>query len=263
MPAGDRERRGARGASRWGLTARCRPRVSSTPPTRAGTACRTSGRTVRCCARSGRDRSRRSTWVTPGARPPASAPEPSRRVVTCRSGPRTRRPASARWTRDRPVPGGGRRRSAPARSAGPGAARRPGWCSAGSSRRTPSAPGSPRDLVDLNGCGIQASVTSDGVVLGTEIEPGRGGVVRLGATRYAGTSFEGVARAGPVHGRRRRRRRDHRLPAQPGGHRRGRAGDAARGRRARTPAAGLRRGRHTPLGHRPAVGRPGVPRPGG
>ena len=50
-------------------------------------------------------------------------------------------------------------------------------------------------LVDLYGCGIQASVTSDGVVLGTEIEPGRGGVTRLGATRYAGTSFEGVARA--------------------------------------------------------------------
>ncbi|MGI5188899.1 PQQ-binding-like beta-propeller repeat protein [Promicromonospora sp. CA-289599] len=50
-------------------------------------------------------------------------------------------------------------------------------------------------LVDLNGCGIEASVTTDGVVLGTEIEPGRGGVIRLGATRYAGVTFEGVARA--------------------------------------------------------------------
>lgn len=50
-------------------------------------------------------------------------------------------------------------------------------------------------LVDLNGCGIEASVTSDGVVLGTEIEPGRGGVVMLGVARYAGVSFEGVARA--------------------------------------------------------------------
>ncbi|MFD6139714.1 PQQ-binding-like beta-propeller repeat protein [Promicromonospora sp. NPDC060271] len=50
-------------------------------------------------------------------------------------------------------------------------------------------------LVDLNGCGIEASVTSDGVVLGTEIEPGRGGVIRLGATSYAGVTFEGVARA--------------------------------------------------------------------
>ena len=50
-------------------------------------------------------------------------------------------------------------------------------------------------LVDLNGCGIEASVTSDGVVLGSEIEPGRGGVIRLGATRFAGVSFEGVTRA--------------------------------------------------------------------
>lgn len=50
-------------------------------------------------------------------------------------------------------------------------------------------------LVDLNGCGIEASVTSDGVVLGTEIEPGMGVVIRLGATGYAGVSFEGVARA--------------------------------------------------------------------
>jgi hypothetical protein len=50
-------------------------------------------------------------------------------------------------------------------------------------------------LVDLDGCGIDASVTSDGVVLGAEIEPGMGGVTRLGAARYAGTSFDGVARA--------------------------------------------------------------------
>ncbi|WP_419704739.1 PQQ-binding-like beta-propeller repeat protein [Promicromonospora sp. NFX87] len=50
-------------------------------------------------------------------------------------------------------------------------------------------------LVDLNGCGVEASVTSDGVVLGTEIEPGRGGVIRLGAIRYAGVTFAGVARA--------------------------------------------------------------------
>lgn len=48
-------------------------------------------------------------------------------------------------------------------------------------------------LVDVAGCGIQASVTSDGVVLGTEIEPGRGRVTRLGATSFAGTSFDGVA----------------------------------------------------------------------
>ncbi|MDR7383146.1 PQQ-binding-like beta-propeller repeat protein [Promicromonospora iranensis] len=50
-------------------------------------------------------------------------------------------------------------------------------------------------LVDLQGCGVQASVTPDGVVLGTELEPGGGGVTRLGAAGYAATSFEGVARA--------------------------------------------------------------------
>jgi outer membrane protein assembly factor BamB len=50
-------------------------------------------------------------------------------------------------------------------------------------------------LVDLNGCGIQASVTPDGVVLGTELSPGRGVVTGLGATGYAATNFEGVPRA--------------------------------------------------------------------
>lgn len=51
------------------------------------------------------------------------------------------------------------------------------------------------DRVDLNGCGIQAGVTPDGAVLGTETEPGRGGITSLGAGRYAAVSFEGVARA--------------------------------------------------------------------
>lgn len=51
------------------------------------------------------------------------------------------------------------------------------------------------DLVDLDGCGIQAAVTPDGTVLGAELEPGRGGVRRLGGGRYAGTSFDGVAHA--------------------------------------------------------------------
>jgi outer membrane protein assembly factor BamB len=51
------------------------------------------------------------------------------------------------------------------------------------------------DLIDLNGCGVQAAVTPDGTVLGAELEPGRGRVTSLGGGRYAGTSFDGVARA--------------------------------------------------------------------
>ncbi|GAB2465007.1 hypothetical protein GCM10027063_02960 [Promicromonospora xylanilytica] len=51
------------------------------------------------------------------------------------------------------------------------------------------------DRIDLNGCGIQAGVTPDGAVLGTEAEPGRGGVTSLGGGRYAAVTFEGVARA--------------------------------------------------------------------
>lgn len=51
------------------------------------------------------------------------------------------------------------------------------------------------DLVDLNGCGVQAAVTPDGAVLGAELEPGRGRVTSLGGGAYAGTSFDGVAGA--------------------------------------------------------------------
>jgi outer membrane protein assembly factor BamB len=51
------------------------------------------------------------------------------------------------------------------------------------------------DRIDLNGCGIQAGVTPAGAVLGTELEPGTGGVTSLGAGRYAVTRFDGVVRA--------------------------------------------------------------------
>lgn len=51
------------------------------------------------------------------------------------------------------------------------------------------------DRIDVNGCGIEAAVTPDGVVLGTDIEPGRGNVTSLGAAGYAATSFDGLARA--------------------------------------------------------------------
>jgi outer membrane protein assembly factor BamB len=51
------------------------------------------------------------------------------------------------------------------------------------------------DRIDLNGCGIQVGVTPSGAVLGTELEPGTGGIASLGAGRYAVTRFDGVARA--------------------------------------------------------------------
>lgn len=50
------------------------------------------------------------------------------------------------------------------------------------------------DLVDLDGCGIQAAVTPGGTVLGADLEPGRGRVTSLGGT-YASTRYDGVARA--------------------------------------------------------------------
>jgi hypothetical protein len=51
------------------------------------------------------------------------------------------------------------------------------------------------DLVGLRGCGVQAAVTPDGTVLGTELEPGKGRVTSLGGGEYVGTSLDGVARA--------------------------------------------------------------------
>jgi hypothetical protein len=48
------------------------------------------------------------------------------------------------------------------------------------------------DLVQLYGCGIEAAVTRDGVPLGTEIEPGTGGVDGLRTGGYVGYSFDGV-----------------------------------------------------------------------
>lgn len=51
------------------------------------------------------------------------------------------------------------------------------------------------DLIDLNGCGVQAAVTPDGTVLGAEFEPGTSLVMSLRAGGYAGTSFDGVAGA--------------------------------------------------------------------
>jgi outer membrane protein assembly factor BamB len=50
------------------------------------------------------------------------------------------------------------------------------------------------DLVHLDGCGVQAAVTPDGVVLGTEFEPGTGFVERLGTGGYAGLDYGGAAR---------------------------------------------------------------------
>jgi outer membrane protein assembly factor BamB len=51
------------------------------------------------------------------------------------------------------------------------------------------------DLIELNGCGIQAAVTSGGTVLGSDLDPGRGRVTSLGGGVYAVTSFDGVAGA--------------------------------------------------------------------
>lgn len=45
------------------------------------------------------------------------------------------------------------------------------------------------DLIGLNGCGVQAAVTPDGVVLGMEFAPGEGRVASFGAAGYVGTSF--------------------------------------------------------------------------
>jgi outer membrane protein assembly factor BamB len=51
------------------------------------------------------------------------------------------------------------------------------------------------DLIDMKGCGIQAAVTPDGTVLGADLEPGRGLVKSIGGGEYAGTNFDGLARA--------------------------------------------------------------------
>jgi len=48
------------------------------------------------------------------------------------------------------------------------------------------------DLVQLYGCGIEAAVTRDGALLGTEIEPGTGGVDGLRTGGYVGYSFDGT-----------------------------------------------------------------------
>jgi outer membrane protein assembly factor BamB len=45
-------------------------------------------------------------------------------------------------------------------------------------------------LVQLYGCGIEAAVTADGVLLGTGIEPGTGGVERLRSGGYTGYTFD-------------------------------------------------------------------------
>jgi outer membrane protein assembly factor BamB len=50
------------------------------------------------------------------------------------------------------------------------------------------------DLVHLDGCGIDAAVTPDGVVLGTEFDPGMGDVTALEAGGYAGLDYGGAAR---------------------------------------------------------------------
>lgn len=47
------------------------------------------------------------------------------------------------------------------------------------------------DLVQLYGCGIEAAVTPDGVLLGTDIEPGTGSVTSLAAGGYTGFTFDG------------------------------------------------------------------------
>lgn len=50
------------------------------------------------------------------------------------------------------------------------------------------------DLVHLDGCGIDAAVTPDGVVLGTEFDPGMGDVTALEAGGYAGIAYGGAPR---------------------------------------------------------------------
>lgn len=49
-------------------------------------------------------------------------------------------------------------------------------------------------LVQLYGCGVEAAVTPDGTVLGTDVAPGRGGTWHVGAG-YAVVRFDGVPRA--------------------------------------------------------------------
>ncbi|MGW2094751.1 outer membrane protein assembly factor BamB family protein [Promicromonospora sukumoe] len=50
------------------------------------------------------------------------------------------------------------------------------------------------DLVQLYGCGIESAVTRGGVLLGTEFEPGSGGVASLVAGGYAEYSFDDTVR---------------------------------------------------------------------
>ncbi|MFD6445957.1 PQQ-binding-like beta-propeller repeat protein [Promicromonospora sp. NPDC060204] len=50
------------------------------------------------------------------------------------------------------------------------------------------------DLVQLYGCGIETAVTPGGVPLGTDIEPGTGGVTSLVSGGYTGFTFEGMVR---------------------------------------------------------------------
>ncbi|WP_275003324.1 PQQ-binding-like beta-propeller repeat protein [Promicromonospora iranensis] len=50
------------------------------------------------------------------------------------------------------------------------------------------------DLVDLTGCGVAATITPDGTLLGAELEPGTGAVESRGAGRYAWLDYSGPAR---------------------------------------------------------------------
>ncbi|MFI6425105.1 PQQ-binding-like beta-propeller repeat protein [Promicromonospora sp. NPDC050880] len=49
-------------------------------------------------------------------------------------------------------------------------------------------------LVQVYGCGVQSAVTPDGLVLGTRMDPGSGGVERLRSGGYAEYTFEGDLR---------------------------------------------------------------------
>ncbi|PUB28963.1 putative pyrroloquinoline-quinone binding quinoprotein [Promicromonospora sp. AC04] len=50
------------------------------------------------------------------------------------------------------------------------------------------------DLVNVEGCGVQAAVTPDGVLLGAELEPGTSYMDALGTGGYLGTSWSDVPR---------------------------------------------------------------------
>lgn len=50
------------------------------------------------------------------------------------------------------------------------------------------------DLVNVEGCGVQAAVTASGVLLGSRLEPGSSVVGRLGSGGYLGMSWDDVAR---------------------------------------------------------------------